>query len=234
MKILIALGAALSLAACASPYVATPYDRTASQVRSIAVVDDSAPENSIAYEVASVGRNFGLIGAIVDAGIQAERQAAVNRALDGTAFDGETVFERQLAAALAREGYEVNVMTDTPRAKQAFLVAYPTADGVVDAYLDVVIAHHGYLSAGAFRPFRPSAAAQVRLVSAADPTRVLMDNRIVYNGMTTADAGVITLTPNPDYEFENREALLADPVKMAAGIEDALNQIADTTAQLLR
>jgi hypothetical protein len=61
-----------------------------------------------------------------------------------------------------------------------------------------------------------------------------MDNRIVYNGMTTADAGVITLTPNPDYEFENREALLADPVKMAAGIEDALNQIADTTAQLLR
>ena len=49
-----------------------------------------------------------------------------------------------------------------------------------------------------------------------------------------ANAGVITLTPNPAYEFKNREELLADPARMAAGIEDALNQVADTAAQLLR
>lgn len=233
-KVLVAAVAAMSVAACATPYVATPYERTATNVRTIAVLDDAAEDNAIAYEVASVGRNFGLIGALVDAGIQAERQSAVNKALDGVSFDGETTFERRLASRLTSEGYQVTVRESTPRAKRAFVVTYPAADGSADAYLDIVVAHHGYLSAGAFQPFRPSAAAQVRLVSASDPTKILMDNRIVYNGMTTADAGVITLTPNPAYEFKNREELLADPAKMAAGIEDALNQIADTAAQLLR
>lgn len=232
-RYLIGLVAALSLGACASPYVATPYDRASANVRTISVIDDAADDKAIAFEVASMGSNFGLIGALVDAGIQAERREAVNKALDSVNFDGETVFERRLASRLSSEGYEVS-MREGPRAKRDFIVSYPTADGAVDAYLDIVVGHHGYLSAGAFQPFRPSAAAQVRLISAADPSKVLMDNRIVYNGMTAADAGVITLTPNPAYEFRNREELLADPAKMAAGIEDALNQVADTAAQLLR
>ncbi|CAN5259829.1 hypothetical protein BH10PSE2_BH10PSE2_02470 [soil metagenome] len=232
-KVLVA-AMALSVAACATPYVATPYDRAAANVRTISVMDDAAGDDATAYEVASVGRNFGLIGNLIDAGIQAERQSAVNKALDGEHFDGEALFERRLASRLTTNGYQVSVVENAPRDKRAFIVTYPTADGGADAYLDIVIAHHGYMSAGAFQPFRPSAAAQVRLVSAADPTKVLMDNRIVYNGMTTGDAGVISLTPNPAYEFKNREELLADPTRMAAGIEDALNQIADTAAQLLR
>ena len=59
--------AVLSVGACASPYVATPYDRASANVESIVVADDSVPEKAIAYEVASVGSNFGLIGALVDA-----------------------------------------------------------------------------------------------------------------------------------------------------------------------
>ena len=225
---------AMTAAGCASPYVATPYDRASANVRTITVIDDAAEDDAVAYEVASMGSNFGLIGALVDAGIQAERKSAVNKALDSVNFDGEAVFEQRLASRLVSEGYEVTTRTGPARAKRDFIVAYPTADGVVDAYLDVVVGHHGYLSAGAFQPFRPSASAQVRLVSAADPSKILMDNRIVYNGMTAANAGAITLTPNPAYEFKNREELLADPARMAAGIEDALNQVADTAAQLLR
>ena len=226
--------ALLSIAACASPYVATPYDRAAANVRTITIIDDAGAPEAIAYEVASMGSNFGLIGALVDAGIQAERQGAVNRALDSVTFDGEAVFERRLSERLTANGYTVSTQSDSARPKRAFLVSYPTANGATDAYMDVVIDHYGYLSAGAFQPFRPSVVAQVRLVSAADPSVILMDNRIVYNGMTSADAGVITLSPNPAYVFQNREELLADPARMAAGIEDALKQVADTAAQLLR
>lgn len=232
-KTIVILGA-LALSGCATPYVATPYDKAGASVRTISVVDDSASDDAIAFEVASMGSNFGLIGALVDVGIQAERRAAVNRALDQANFDGEDTFERRLIAKLTADGYQVALRDGPPRTKRELLVSYPTADGATDAYLDVIIGHYGYLSAGAFQPFRPSVTAQVRLVSAADPTKVLMDNRIVYNGMTTADAGVITLSPNPEFEFQNREQLLADPARMAAGIEDALNQVADTAAQLLR
>ena len=232
-KIAIILSA-LALSSCATPYVATPYDRQALSVRTIAVIDDSAGDEAIAYEVASMGSNFGLIGVLVDAGIQAERRGAVNRALEQANFDGENAFERRLVSSLSTAGYQVALRDGPARAKREFLVSYPTPEGNEDAYLDVIIGHYGYLSAGAFQPFRPSVVAQVWLVSAADPSKILMDNRIVYNGMTTANAGVITLSANPDYEFQNREQLLADPTRMAAGIEDALNQVADTAAQLLR
>ena len=230
----VALAAALMLSACATPYVATPYERASANVRAITVMDDAAEDRAIAAEVASMGSNFGLIGALVDAGIQAERRAALNKALETTGFDGEAMFERRLAERLSAEGYQVRVAEAAPRAKRDFMVAYPTPEGVVDAYLDVVVDHYGYLSAGAFQPFRPSVSAKVRLVSAADPSKLLMDNRIVYNGMAYMTEGAITISPNPAYEFRNREALLADPTRTSAGIQDALHQVADTAAQLLR
>lgn len=235
LKKTVALSAALLLSACATPYVATPYERETANVQTITIIDDAADDNAIAYEVASMGSNFGLIGALVDAGIQAERRAALNRALEGAGFDGEDLFEARIAERLGAQGYKVTVQSvDTPREKRDFLVSYPTPEGPVDAYVDVVVGHYGYLSAGAFQPFRPSVSAKVRLVSASDPTKVLMDNRIVYNVMNTEGAGAITLTPNPAYEFKNREELLTDPARTAAGIQDALYQVADTAAQLLR
>lgn len=225
--------AILSVAACATPYVATPYDRATANVQQIALVDDSAPDGAIAYEVASMGSNFGLIGALVDAGIQAERRAALNKALGTVSFDAESRLEARLNERLRADGYQVATMTNPARTKREFLVSYPTATGEHDAYLDVVVIDYGYLSAGAFQPFRPYATATVRLVSAEDPTRILMDNRIAYNAMGAAE-GIITLTPNPQFAFKNREELLADPARTAAGIEDALTQVADTAAQLLR
>ncbi|WP_404419086.1 hypothetical protein [Brevundimonas vesicularis] len=235
IKKFVVVASAMLVTACATPYVATPYERSASNVRTITVLDDSAEDQAIAYEVASMGSNFGLIGALVDAGIQAERRAALNRALETASFDGETLFETRLAEKLGSQGYQVKVQkTDAPRGKRDFLVSYPTPEGPVDAYIDVVVTHYGYLSAGAFQPFRPSVGAKVRLVAANDPTKILMDNRIVCNMMNTEGSGAITLSPNPAYEFKNREALLEDPARTAAGIQDALYQVADTAAQLLR
>lgn len=224
--------AILSLGACASPYVATPYDRASASVESIVVADDSVPEKAIAYEVASVGSNFGLIGALVDAGIQAERQDAVNDALVGIQFDAEDKLEDRLISALGAQGYTVAPLPGQARAKREFLKTYPAAPEGVDAYLDITLNYYGYMSSGAGQPFRPSVWAQVKLVKVADGSTV-MENQIVYNPLNVAE-GVVTLPPNPEYAFNNRGDLLADPARLAAGIEDALNQVADTAAQLLR
>jgi len=227
---LVALAACVS--ACVSPYVATPYDREAHTVRSIVMIDDSAEDQGIAYEVASLGSNFGLIGVLADATVQDTRKRAVNEALDGVGFDAEALLERRLDSALEGEAYEVSVQSGFDRPKRDFLVSYPTADGNTDAYLDVVVVY-GYLSAGMLQPFRPHVTARVRLVSAADPSVILMDNVVVYNGMAS-EPGYIVLTPNPDYAFKDRAALLAEPDRLAAGIEEALNDVADTIARLLQ
>lgn len=233
LRVAIAGLLALATAACASPYVATPYDRASANVERIVLIDDAAETEAIAYEVASAGSNFGLIGALVDAGIQTTRRNAVNDALRGVGFDAEAALEARITSALGEHGYQVAVLPGSERAKREFLETYPQAPAGTDAYLDVVVTYYGYLSAGAFQPFRPAVEATVRLTSATDPGVVLMENLMIYNGMYPR-AGAITIPPNPEYEFENREALLADPDRLAAGIEDALNEVADTAAQLLR
>lgn len=233
LKRVIVAGLAALVSACVSPYVATPYDRSAYSVERIAVMPDSVPPEPIALEVASAGSNFGLIGALVDAGIQASRQDAIKDALEAEGFDPQAVMERRIATALQGHGYDVSIHPGPDRQRREFMVAYPTADGTRDAYLDLVLVHYGYLSAGAFQPFRPSVEARVRLVSAADPTAVLMENLIVYNTMYPQE-GVIVLTPNPAYAFQNREEMLADPTRLAEGIEVALNEVADTAARLLQ
>lgn len=228
---ILGIAAILTLGACASPYVATPYDRAAHNVQSITMMDDALPEKAIAYEVASVGSNFGLIGALVDAGIQASRQDAVNDALIGIDFNAEERLEARMASALSDHGYKVAPLSGTTREKRDLLETYPEAASA-DAYLDVSVTHYGYLSSGAGQPFRPSVGAEVRLVKASDRS-TLMENTIVYNPLTPIE-GVVTLPPNPQYAFSNRADLLENPQRLAAGIEDALNQVADTAARLLQ
>lgn len=226
---LLIIAAAMTVTACASPYIATPYDRASANIHTIALADDSMEPKAMAYEVASTGGNFGLIGALVDAGIQESRKAAVNEALDGVQFDAETIMERRVTSALTGHGYTVEALTGD-RAKRDFLISYPTANS--DAYLDLVIMNYGYMSSGAGQPFRPTVYAKVRLMRASDNT-MLMENMILYNPIAATE-GVITLAPNPEYAFRNREGLLENPTRLAAGLEDALVQVADTAAQLLR
>lgn len=232
LKRLLVAMMAMTVAACASPYVATPYDRSGSAVQSIGLIDDSVPEKAMAYEVASVGGNFGLIGALIDAGIQAERQGAVNEALNELGFDAEAKLEARVIAALAQHGYMAATLEGGDRPKRDFLETYPDAPEGVDGFLDIAITQYGYMSSGAGQPFRPTVGAKVKLVKVSDGS-TLMENIIIYNPLNAVE-GVVTLPPNPDYEFRNRAALLEDPNRLAAGIEDALNQVADTAARLLR
>lgn len=230
LKKLFVVAAAMMVTACASPYVATPYDRASANITSIAVVDDALPEKPIAYEVASVGSNFGLIGALVDAGIQVERQNAVHKALEAIDFDAESRLEARLSEKLQADGYAVALLPEQARPKREFLETYPDSNGA-EAYLDVVVSGYGYLSSGAGQPFRPYVQAQVKLVRVSDGAK-LMENTIVSNPLYAAE-GVVTLTPNPEYAFNNRSELLADPNRLAAGIEDALFNVADTAARLM-
>lgn len=232
LKRFIVAAVAACVSACATPYVSTPYERDAHNLQSIFIIDDSAEDQGIALEVASFGSNFGLIGAIADATVQDTRRKVVNEALDGVGFNAEAILEQRLEAGLQTEGYRVSVQTGFDRPKRDFLQSYPGTDQGADAYLDVVIVY-GYLSAGMFQPFRPHVTARVRLVSATDPSIILMDNVVVYNGIHNEPAYIV-LTPNPDYAFKDRAELLADPQRLAAGIEDALNQVGETIARLLR
>ena len=230
MKRIFAALAPFGLVACASPYAGVPYAPPATRVEKVALAADPLPEKVIAYEAASVAGNFGLIGALVDAGVQASRKDRVNDALESINYAPEPRFEQYLTEALAQQRIQLAVSKGPNREKRKFLAAYSGADGA-QAYLDFNVTSFGYLNAGS-QMWRPVVTADVRLVDA-NTKKTLMENRIFYNPITPQD-GVITISPNPEYQFRNREDMVTQPEKLAAGIDDALRQVADTAVKLLR
>nr|WP_137678658.1 hypothetical protein [Parerythrobacter lutipelagi] len=230
MKKTFVLLAALSLGACANPYVATPYTAPAGGLTSVGIADDSIPEDAIAGEAASTMSNFGLLGALVDAGVQASRKSRVNEALDSVNYQPEEMFEAYLIEAFKKKNINAMLLAGPDREKREFLTDYQDANGA-QAVLDFNVTEHGYINAGN-QLWRPAVAADVRLVDAVSG-KTLMENRIVLNPIVVQE-GTITLSPNPDYVFQNREDMISQPERLAAGIDDALMKVADAAVNLLQ
>lgn len=231
MKRLIAALFALSVAACASPYPAIPFDSEAANIDTISLIEDVGEANVTAYEVASAGSNFGLIGALVDAGVQASRQNAVEEALAEAGFNAQEYFRTQLIVALEGQGYTVEIVEVSGRDNVKLLEVYPDDDGDVQAYLDASLQSWGVLSSGVGTPFRPHAAVEAQLYRPGDGS-ILMRDRIEVSSMFPRE-GQIQLSANPRDNFVNRDALLADPERLAGAISAAIDQTVDSLARQL-
>ncbi len=230
-RVFLAACAMFSLSACASTYIGTPYTAPAEPLTQVAIVQDSLPENVMAYQAASVASNFGLLGALVDAGVQASRKDAVNDALETIDYTPEVPFNAYLVEALEEKGITASVLEGEDREDREFLIEYPVSSGQAEAYFDIVVMQYGYVQAGG-NSWRPSVFADVRLVDV-ESGDTLMENRIAYN-VVNPPAGVITLSANREFQFANREDMVTNPQRLADGIDDALRTVADTAIGLIR
>ena len=231
MKKSVAAIALLGLSACAKPYVGTPFTAPATPITSVAIVDDTLPESAVAYEAASTMSNFGLIGGLIDAGVQASRKDRVNEALDSVNHTPEENFETYLTEALAANDVAAVMLEGSDREKREFLASYPAAPSGAQALVDFNVTSYGYVNAGN-QMWRPVVSADVKMIDALSGN-TLMENRIIYNPVD-AQAGVITISPNPAYVFQNREDMISQPERLAEGIDDALKQVAETAVRLMR
>jgi hypothetical protein len=226
--------AVASVAGCVSnPEI--PYDRSsASAVKSIGILAPSFPDGPTVVLASSVGQSFGLIGALVDAGMQSNRDSTFEHLLEGQRFSAQDTFVHYIAAGLRADGYRV-VMIPVNRSKADFVASYPKgpANGV-DAYLDIVAQGYGYIAAGisAKTPYRPDISLKARLVEAKDSS-VLMQEAVAYNPVSVTK-DVITITPDAEYEFKDFDALVADPNKATTGLKMAMQHSAEMVATLLK
>lgn len=221
----------LPLSACATAYVPTPYTAPSQPLTRLGLIDDTLPKDVMAYQMASTMSNFGLIGALIDAGVQSSRRDAVNDALDTIAYNPEPEFEAYLIAQFAAQGITATQVAVPDREKRELLIEYPEGGGEVQAYFDIVFQNFGYVQSGG-NAWRPAAAAEVRLVDRATG-ETLMQNLIAYN-IPDKRSAVISIPPDPAFVFENREDMVSNPQRLAEGIDDALHRVADTAITLLR
>lgn len=226
----------LSLAACATPEI--PYDRDAAKdIKTIGVITPRFPTDPSVHLASTPGQSFGLIGALVDAGIQSSRETRFKSMVQSQNFVAESAFLASLTTSLQAAGYQTSAVT-LKHDQNDFVAVYPK-DRVpqVDAFLDVVVSSYGYAAAGVMNdtPFRPWVTLKVRMVGAKD-SAVLMQNTVTYNpiGPGIARGKAISIAPNPAYQFQTSDMLMGDPPRAVEGMRSSLDQTAQTIAQLLK
>jgi hypothetical protein len=229
----LAVAGALLLGACAAPEV--PFDRTqGNQIQHIGVVTPKFPNGSSVILASTVGQSFGLIGALVDLGLQHAREVKFEEILKQQGFSTQDAFIAKLTATLQAEGYQVS-MIEVQRQGSDFHQHYPVGtEPRVDAYLDLIVTGYGYIAAGIGNstPYRPIWQVRVRLVSAKDSS-VLMQDLVTYNPYGRAEH-MVTIAPDPAVQYTTFEQLAADPVGSVKGLQNATDQTAETIAKLLQ
>lgn len=223
---------AVVMSACQSmPQV--PYDRaTAGNIKTIHVVTLAMPERPGVVLASTVGQSFGLIGALIDAGMQSSRESDFEEVAKAQNFDGKATLLRHLDASLAAGGYAI-ARGDIVRKKQDFLEAYSQPAGApADAHLDIVV-HYGYYAAGISTPYRPFVSLTSKLVRASDKA-LLMQRSVFYNPLGVAPEQTVTIAPDPAYEFADFDALKGNPEKAVKGLDVALEQVAGAMGTLLK
>jgi hypothetical protein len=234
VRFLCAVIAAGLLAACALQPI--PYDRTSSgEIKTIGIITPAMPSRPAVVLASSVGQSFGLIGGLIDAGMQENRETKFKTVIEPHNFSATDACLQELTARLQEQGYTV-VSVPVQRTKHGFEDKYPVeSEPKVDAYLDLVVSY-GYITAGVgSTPYRPIVYMTARLVRATDAT-VLMQDAVSYNaiGPYGANKKAITLAPDPTYQFPNFDKLVGDPATAVKGMQVSLERSASTLGQLLK
>lgn len=235
VRLLFAVIAAAFVAACALQPI--PYDRsTAGEIKTIGVVTPAVPDRAAVILASSVGQSFGLIGGLIDAAMQENRETKFNAAIEPRDFSAVDTCLAEIRTRLQEEGYTV-VMVPVERTGKEFLQSYPPpgSEPKVDAYLDLVVSY-GYIAAGiGSTPYRPNVYVTARLIRASD-SAVLMQDAVSYNpvGPYAANSKAVSIPPDPNFQFSNFDSLVGNPGLAVKGMQTSIVQSTKIIGQRLQ
>ena len=231
----VAIAALMILAGCATKPI--PYDRSAAQEnKTIGLLTPAWPLQPASVLASNVGMSFGLVGALINAGMQENREKELIGLLAAQHVDANALFVASLTAELQKEGYTVLPVTADQK-RSNFLKKYPLGgEPKVDSYLDVVTLGYGYMASGIgdSTPYRPAVDARVKLVKASNGS-VMMQDQVAYNAVAMGQVqNTVTLSPDPTFAFIKWSDVTADPEKAATGLTSAVDQSARAVGDLLK
>jgi len=233
--------AALLMTACATPpYVPTVYDASASKVQTIALADDSVPDQMGANELASASGTGqaagGLLGYLVVSAIEgaetSSRKGALEELMAPLGFDAEAEFEAMLKKKLIEAGYGGLEMVEVKRNGKSALKAVPETSA--DAVLNIDMVKFGVQKAKTGEQWRPAAGVKIELVETAT-SEILMENMISYNsgilGVKETE-GFITMAPSLS-STGYKKIKEMDPVVVRDEMRVMLEEVSDMIITLL-
>jgi len=219
IRVLGFLACVFVLSACQS-LPTTAYNKAESNVKSISLAPMGVPKAPAVRILASVGANFGLIGAAIEEG----RAAAASKELQEIFAQSNYDYRKDLQDSLALAFSEISLPLQSapgerPAKEQAKFLTTCPATPDADACLDVFFTYFGYMSAGATTDYVPTVHMTAKLVRVSDRATLFQD-QVHYNALAGTKA--IVVQPSDEYRFKDRDAMKADPQRVTAGIQQAV------------
>lgn len=232
------LALATLLSGCVTPLPKQlAYDRVGhAQVKTIHVLAAPKPELQVLM-LNNPAASFGLIGALIATGDESSMEHRLLNAYRPAPLAPEKYFQSELTKALMERGYTV-VWPTLEEAKgikhdRSGLHASYGPVGDADAILDVDLNFIGFAAGGAGResPYRPTATAVARLVSA-DGKQTYFTDYFAYNNVFNSTVSV-TMEPDPRYAYPKFADLEHAGMDSQAGLKLALSGLAQKLASEL-
>lgn len=233
ISLIVALILASALGACAAPRHRAYDPEIRTQIRTIGLLTPALNDKIAVRLMVHPGESFGVVGMLVAEGDMSGKTNEFTRFLGDRGFHGKAEFRDDIQTSLSAAGYTLRpIEVFRPIGQYGFLERYPTADGSVDAYLDLNSPLIGYTATNYDTPYRPTVQLGVRLVRASDH-KVLYQDTIAYNAFGDG-AGAITLMATHEFEFYAFEDLIAGPARAVDGLREAMRSIGQELARQLR
>ncbi|MBM0107379.1 hypothetical protein JM946_21785 [Steroidobacter sp. S1-65] len=188
------------------------------------------PEKPAVRILASVGANFGLIGAAIEESRAAAASKELQEIFAQSNYDYRKDLQDSLALSFSEISLPINAASgERPEKEQLkFLTSCPAATPDADACLDVFLTYFGYMSAGATTDYVPTIHMTAKLVRLSDRATLFQD-QVHYNALAGSKA--IVVQPAEEYRFKDRDAMKADPQRVTAGIQQAVRAVTNELAK---
>jgi hypothetical protein len=233
-KLFAAILATMALAGCVS-VPKTAFDKSANaHVRKVAVLRIAEPRETVVMNIGGAAGAFGLVGGLVQAGINQSNTDAFKKAMSDARVTFAPDMEKALHADLRSQGYEV---VELPRVglrvdEATKQVDYSQLSTDADAILHVWVNVNGYVSSAFSLDYQPWIAVGAEMVDAKSRKRTYY--QVLSTGLGTKHESIEPIESDAKYRYGSASALLeASPVAIE-GLKDTQQRMLRRVAQQLK
>jgi uncharacterized protein YceK len=226
-KLLLALSFPLLFSACATVQKQAYNKELASNINSLTIMRQDAPEKYGINIVAHPGLNFGLVGGLIAVADMESKSTKITTALDPKTTKLRERLSNQLVTSLEKVGYTSEVVTyaddNDPKVLINNLRGKVTTDGILTTKV-----YAAYVAAGPTTPYYPFVQADVALADAKSG-KLLYQDTFSY-GYTFPNSKTVHMSSNAEYQFDDIEQLIAKTDLAREGLSKGVEAIISAVA----
>ncbi|WP_410499925.1 hypothetical protein [Chitinibacter sp. S2-10] len=226
-KLILALSFTLLFSACATVNKQAFNKEMATNIKTLTITRQDAPEKYGISIIAHPGLNFGLVGGLIAAADMESKSSTLTTALDPKITKLRERLSNQLISELGKAGYTAEMMSHPDEKDPVVLINDLRGKVASDGILATKI-YAAYIAAGPTTPYYPYIRAEVALADSKNG-KILYQDTFTY-GYTFPESKTVHLNSRPEYQFNDIDQLVAKTDLAREGLSKGVEAIIGVVA----